>query len=102
MLRTTAENGWGKLLVVPHQHQLTAPFDDGDQGAGFGRLGCLVHQDDGEFSGLQEAVAAPDGGGTNHFSLVQNAGRHRIFHPTNLFLIDADVAVHQSLFLPFE
>ena len=88
--------------MVADENQLAAPFDDGDQGAGFRGLGGLVHQHDGELARFEQAMAATDGGRADDLGFVQHAGGHRILHSADFLLIDADVPVHQPLFSPFE
>ncbi len=97
-----ADDRGRKLLMVAHQDELSAPFHDGDQRTRFGGLGRFVHQNDGEFSPLQQPVPCADGGGANHLGLVENAGGHFVLQAANFFVIDVDVSMHHPLVLAFE
>ena len=88
--------------MVADEDQLSTPLHDGNQCAGFRGLSRFVHQYDGKLSGFEQAMAAPDGGGTDDFGFVEDAGRHGVFHSPNFFLVDADVAVHQAFLAALE
>ena len=85
--------------MVANKDQLTAAFHDGDQSARFRRLRRFIHQYNRKFTRGEKAMSGANGGGADDFGLVKNAGRHLILHSSDVFLMPADVSMHEA-FLP--
>ncbi len=102
MLGSATQHRGRKLLVVANQNQLPAAFDNGNQRAGLGGWGRLVHEHDGELSRRQQAMTAPDGGGADHLGFIEDARRHGVLHAPNFLLVDVDVPVHEAFLFASE